>query len=319
MKLCITANGLQKPELKPVTDLAGRYFDTVVMNPWGRRGTQDEIREIWDGADAIVCGAESFDRAMLSSAPKSLRVLSHYGVGVDSIDLKAAEDCGILVCNTPGANSDSVAEMAVSLMLAVARQTVNHDLHIRKGEWKRFPSFELKGKTLGVVGFGAIGRGVAMRCKAFGMRIVVYDPYMTEASVRAAGAEKAPLDDLLRESDVVTLHLPCNESTFHLLDEAAISKMKETAVLINTARGNLVDEPALVRALRDRRILGAGLDVYAEEPLRESPLFGLENVTLMPHCSANTTEAAMNMGLMAVENAYRALMGLEGAHILTKA
>ena len=316
MKLVITANGLQKPEMKPVLDKAHDYFDEVVMNPWGRRGTQEEIRQIWDGADAIICGAEAFDRAMIQDAPSQLKVLSHYGVGVDNIDIPAAKERGILVCNTPGANADSVADMALSLMLAVARQTVNHDEHTRLGEWKRFSSFELKGKTLGILGFGAIGQGVARRAKGFGMNIIAYDPFFNEKAAEEIGVEKADLEQVLREPDIITLHLPCTKETYHIIDSNAINKMKTNAVLINTARGDLVDEEALAEALRTNRIFGAGLDVYAHEPIKESPLFELRNVTFMPHCSANTSEAAKNMGMMAVENAYRAIKGIDNAHIL---
>ena len=316
MKLVITANGLQKPELKPVIDLANRYFDDVVMNPWGRRGTQEEIRRIWDGADAIICGAESFDRPFIEESPSTLKVLSHYGVGVDSIDLDAAKERGIKVCNTPGANADSVAEMAMSLILATAKQTVNHDRHTRLGEWKRYPSFEIKGKTLGIVGFGAIGREVCARARAFGMSILVYDPYLSEEDAERQQVAKVSFDELIERSDVITLHLPSNESTFHMINSDTLKRMKKTAVLINTARGTLVDEKALFSALASHEIHAAGLDVYETEPIHDSPLFALDNVTLMPHCSAVTPEAAMHMGMMAVENAHRALLGLEDAHIL---
>lgn len=316
MKLVITANGFAKDGMKPVLALAGEYFDEVVVNPWGRRGTQEEIRGIWDGADAIICGAEVFDKPMIDSAPAALKVLSHYGVGVDSIDIPAAKARGIRVCNTPGANADSVADMALCLMLAAARQVVNHDAHTRRGEWKRFPSFELKGKRLGILGFGAIGRGVARRAGGFGMELLAYDPFPDEAAAQALGVRLAGFDEILASCDIVTLHMPCNAQTYHIIGRDALAKMKTSAVLINTARGDLVDEEALYDALRDGTLAAAGLDVYAHEPIRESPLFGLENVTLMPHCSANTEEASRSMGFMAVENAWRALNGSDGAHIL---
>ena len=316
MKLVITANGFQKPGMKPVLDLARTYFDEVVENPWGRRGTQEEIRQIWDGADAIICGAEAFDKPFIDDAPATLKVLSHYGVGVDSIDIPAAKARGIMVCNTPGANADSVADMALCLMLSCARQVVNHDAHCRLGEWKRFPSFELKGKRLGILGFGAIGQGVARRAKGFGMELLAYDPYFNEAAAREIGVAQAGFEEIIRSCDIISLHMPCNAETRHIISRETLRQMKPTAVLINTARGDLIDEDALVEALTGGTIAAAGLDVYAHEPIRESPLFGLSNVTLMPHCSANTTEAARNMGFMAVENAHRALCGLDDAHIL---
>ncbi len=314
MKLVMTANGLQKPEMKPVRDLAGTYFEEVVVNPWGRRGTQEEIRQIWDGADVIICGAELFDRPFLEEAPRTLKVISRYGVGIDNIDLEAARERGIRVCNTPGANADSVADMTMCLMLACARQVVNHDIHTRLGEWKRYPSFELKGRQLGLVGFGTIGREVARRAAGFGMKLAAYDPYFDEEAARTYGVRRMALDVLLASSDIVSLHIPCNRETFRFINRETIGRMKTGAVLLNTARGDLVDEEALAEALRDGKLASAGLDVYVQEPIRESPLFALDNITLMPHCSANTPEAALNMGRMAVENAHRALCGMEGAH-----
>ena len=316
MKLVITANGFQKPEMADVVQKAHEYFDDVVLNPWGRRATQEEVRGIWCAADAIICGAEPFDKAFVSEAPASLKVLSHYGVGVDSIDIPACKARGILVCNTPGANSVSVAEMAMCLMLSCARQVVNHDAHTRRGEWKRFPTFELRGKCLGLVGFGAIGREVARRAGAFGMELIAYDPFFNEAAGAELHVDSVALDELLRRADVVSLHLPSTPETRHLLDADALALMKPTAILINTARGELVDEAALECALKENRLLAAGLDVYEHEPLRESPLSGLSNVILMPHCSATTPEASQKMGMMAVENAYRALHGIAPAHIL---
>ena len=316
MKLVITANGFQKPSMRSVIDLARTYFDEVVENPWGRRGTQEEIRQIWDGADAIICGAERFDAGMIADAPANLKVLSHYGVGVDGIDIPAAKARGILVCNTPGANTDSVADMAMCLILAAARQVVNHDAHTRLGEWKRYPSFELRGKKLGLAGFGAIGQAVARRAAGFGMEILAFDPCFNAQAAERLGVAGASFGEILSQCDIVSLHMPCTPETRRIINADTLGKMKKTAVLINTARGGLVDEAALAEALRTGTIAGAGLDVYDQEPLRESPLFGLENVTLMPHCSANTAEASRNMGVMAVENAHRALNGLDGAHVL---
>ena len=280
------------------------------------RGTQDEIREIWDMADAIICGAEPFDKAFINEAPSTLKVLSHYGVGVDSIDIPAAKARNIKVCNTPGANTDSVADMVLCLILATARQVVNHDAHTRMGEWKRYPCFELKDKKLGIIGFGAIGQEVAKRAVGFGMDLYAHDLCFNEETAKRLSVKKAGLEEILEGCDVISLHMPYTKETYHIINEMALRKMKRNAVLINTARGNLIDEEALYKALKEGWIAAAGLDVYSHEPIRESPLFDLNNVTLMPHCSANTIEAANKMGTMAVENAYRAINGLENAHIL---
>lgn len=202
------------------------------------------------------------------------------------------------------------------MILAVARQTINHDEHTRLGEWKRFSSFELCGKKLGLIGFGAIGQGVARRAIGFGMNVVAYDPFFNENAAKELGVKRASFDEVITDADIISLHLPCTNETYHIINSDAFNKMKRSAVIINTARGDLIDENALIDALKNQRINGAGLDVYSHEPIHESPLFELKNVVLMPHCSANTVEAAMKMGLMAVENAHRALNGLEDAHIL---
>ena len=315
MKLIITANGLQEKGLEPIKGLAARYFNIVVANPWGRRGTKEEIKAVWDGADAIICGAESFDREMIEAAPASLKVLSHYGVGVDSIDIPAAKKRGIAVCNTPSANSTSVAEMAMGLMLSLAKQIPLHDEHTRLGEWKRFPSFELDGKTIGIVGFGAIGQALAKRAHAFGMNIIAYDPDFHDEIAQKFCVQRVELNSLLETSDIVSLHAPCIEDTYRMINKNSLALMKKSALLINVARGDLIDEDALYHALKNKLIAGAGLDVYSREPARENMLFELENIVFTPHCSANTTEACLKMGLMAVENAYRVLLNLPGAHV----
>jgi len=316
MKLIITANGLQDSRMAPVKELAEEYFSSVVMNPWGRRGTQGEIRAIWDAADAIICGAESFDEKMIQGTPSSLKVLSHYGVGVDSIDIEAAKNRGIVVCNTPGANSTSVAEMALALILSLAKHIIPHNTHTKLGEWKRFPIFELEGKTIGIIGFGATGQALAKMIRTFNMEILVYDPYSHDDIAKKEGVKKVDLNHLLENSDIISLHAPCTEDTFRIINRESLSLMKETTLLINVARGDLIDEKALYHALKDRQIAGAGLDVYSREPAEKNKLFALENVVCTPHCAANTFEARLKMGHMAVENAYRVLMGLPGAHIV---
>lgn len=253
---------------------------------------------------------------MIDCAPSSLKVLSHYGVGVDSIDIPAARKKSIVVCNTPGANSISVAEMAMGLMLSLAKQIPLHDRHTRLGEWKRYPSMELDGKTLGIIGFGAIGQALAKRARAFEMNILAFDPFFSPQVGNAYDVRQTDLETLLEESDFVSLHAPCTDETFHLMDAKKLSLMKSSAALINVARGNLIDEGALYAALKNRTIAGAGLDVYCQEPAKSNKLFELENIVFTPHCSANTPEACLKMGLMAVENARKVLSGLPCAHIL---
>lgn len=311
MKLLITANGLQYPKLNSVVDFARARFDEVVLNPWGRRGSKAEIKMIWDGADAIVCGAEPFDCEMLDEMPKSVKVLSHYGVGLDSIDVDYARKKGIKVCNTPGVNSASVADMTMCLILASARQLLLHDKHTRAGEWKRFESMELEGKTIGLIGFGDIGQAVAKRAKAFGLHICAYDPFFNKKAAELYDVMEVELDYLLEHSDIISLHAPCTPETFCIINSNTLSHMKKSAILVNTARGALINEDDLYHALKKGQISYAGIDVYCKEPAtKDNKLFELENTVFSPHCSANTVEASIKMGKLAVENAYAILSGL---------
>jgi D-3-phosphoglycerate dehydrogenase len=263
--------------------------------------------------DGIVIRANGgITERLLSHAPR-LRVVGRHGVGLDNVDVAACTRRGIWVVHTPLANVEAVAEHTVGLMLAVARRIVAADAAVRAGEFAaarlRLIGEELHGKTLGVVGFGRIGQRVGEICRAaFAMPLLYAD--VVEQAVAAArlGAERVPLDDLLARSDVVSLHAPLTETTRGLIDAAALARMRPGAILINTARGALVEEAALVAALRSGR-LSAGLDVFAGEPLsRDAPLAQLPNVVLTPH-NASHTEAALRAMAAVVEDIMRVLQG----------
>jgi len=239
-------------------------------------------------------------------------VVARHGVGLDNVDVESCTRRGIWVVNTPLANAESVAEHAVGLMLAVAKVIVLADRAMRAGEFdsaRRVVGQELYGKTLGVVGFGRIGQRLAGICKAaFAMPILFSDVLKQSEAVARLQAERMPLDQLLGRSDVVSLHLPLTPESRHLIDAAALARMKPGAILINTSRGGVIDEGALIRALQSTR-LSAGLDVYEEEPLPEdSPLPQLPNVVLTPHSAAHTEQALRAMG-MVVEDVCRVLKG----------
>lgn len=307
MKLLISANGFQKTALAPAIELAHTYFDNVVTNPWGRRGTSRQIMELWEDADAIICGAETFDRAMIERAPASLKVLSRYGVGLDNIDLQAAKRAGIIVTNTPGANANSVADMTLALILATIRQLPRHDSEMRKGLWQRHTCFELFGKNLGIIGYGNIGHKVAERALGFGLNILVHDPFVTQDKPNS-DITFVSFPDLVGQSDIITLHIPLSNETEHIINEKTLALMKEGSILINTSRGELIAESALVQALQEGKVFSAGLDVFTHEPLdHTSPLLQLPNIVLSPHQAANTVEASLRMGLQSIENAWKAL------------
>ncbi|HBT38959.1 MAG: phosphoglycerate dehydrogenase [Pseudothermotoga sp.] len=254
------------------------------------------------GFDAVIVGVQKITREMMQNS--SVKIIAKHGVGVDNIDLEAATELGIPVTVTPNANAVSVAELTIGFIFALSKKLIDlHNTLYQKRQFVSITGLELLGKTLGIVGFGSIGKEVAKRALCLGMRVLVYDPYVEESVLKELGFEKADLDQLLRQSDFVSLHVPLNESTRHLIDREKLSLMKKTAYLINTARGGVVDEEALVEALKNGQIAGAALDVFNAEPLPvDSPFFGCPNVIMTPHVGAHTYEAILRMNMMAAES-----------------
>src|SRR5262249_25238106 len=249
-------------------------------------------------ADAlIVRSATKVTAGLLEKAPK-LRVVGRAGVGVDNIDLDAATKRGVLVMSTPGGNAVSVAEHTFALMLALARQVPGLDKAIHEGRWEKSTAAgtEVRGKTLGLIGLGRIGSEVAVRADAFDMRVLGYDPYISEAAAQEMNVELVALDQLLAESDFISLHTALSPATQNLINTESIAKMKTGARIINAARGELIDEAALAEALKGGRLAGAALDVFVEEPPKNSPLIGLPNVIGTPHIAGSTAEAQEEVG-----------------------
>jgi D-3-phosphoglycerate dehydrogenase / 2-oxoglutarate reductase len=249
-------------------------------------------------ADAlIVRSATRVTRELLHKAER-LKVVGRAGVGVDNIDVEAATHRGVLVMNTPGGNSVSVAEHTLALMLALARSVPQSNASIHAGRWEKSSAWgtELRGKTLGLVGFGRVGTEVARRARALEMQVLAHDPYVTPAAARELEVELVPLDELLRRSDLVSLHTSLSPSTEKMIDAAALRKMKRGARLINCARGELIDEAALADALRSGQLTGAAVDTFAVEPPENSPLLGLPNLIATPHIAGSTAEAQEEVG-----------------------
>src|SRR5713226_8106838 len=252
--------------------------------------------EIADADALIVRSATKVTAQLMEKAPK-LRVVGRAGVGVDNIDLEAATARGVLVMSTPGGNAVSVAEHTFALLLSLARQVPRLDAAMREGRWEKSSSgTEVRGRTLGLIGLGRIGSEVAARAEAFDMRVQAYDPYISEAAAREMSVELVPLEKLLAESDFVSLHTALSPATEKLINAATIEKMKKGARLVNAARGELIDEAALVEALKSGKLAGAALDVFAEEPPKNSPLVGLANVIATPHVAGSTAEAQEEVG-----------------------
>src|SRR5438477_7707914 len=260
--------------------------------------TKDNLNaEIADAEALIVRSATKVTPELLEKA-KRLRVVGRAGVGVDNIDLEEATRRGVLVMSTPGGNAVSVAEHTFALLLSLARQVPRLDKAIHEGRWEKSSAAgtEVRGKTLGLIGLGRIGSEVAVRAEAFDMRVLGYDPYISEAAAREISVELVPLEKLLAESDFVSLHTALSPATQNLISKANIQKMKNGARIINAARGELVDEAALAEALKSGKLAGAAVDVFAEEPPKNSPLVGLPNVIATPHVAGSTAEAQEEVG-----------------------
>jgi len=257
------------------------------------------IAELGEADALIVRSATRVTAELLEREPR-LRVVGRAGVGVDNIVVDAATLRGVLVMNTPGGNATSVAEHTFALILALARSVPQLNAAIHAGRWEKSGAAgnELRGKTLGLVGCGRVGSEVARRARAFEMRVLAFDPYITPDLAREAGVELAALRDLLAQADFLSLHAALSRSTEKIIDAESLARMKPTASLVNTARGELVDEPALAEALRAGKLAGAALDVFAVEPPRDSPLLGLPNVIATPHIAGSTREAQDEVGTL---------------------
>ncbi len=316
MKAFISATSFSNPRNAAAQKLAFGFFDEIVYNELGVPLRGSDILSHLEGCDAYIAGLDYLTADVIEAMPESVKVISRYGVGVDRVDLAAARRRNITVTNTPGANSTAVCELAFALMLAAARNLPQLHNAVSSGQWPRSEGMELAGKTLGIVGLGAIGKRLAVRAKAFEMEVAAYDPYFDEAFSAAHGIQKMELDALLRKADIVSLHVPLTEETFHLIDAKRIAQMKTGAVIINTARGGLIDEAAAAEAIRSGKLGGLGLDAFEQEPLIDSPLKGLPHVIFTPHTGAHTSEATEKMAMMSVQNAIQVLTDQHCPYIL---
>jgi glyoxylate reductase len=267
------------------------------------------------GKDGLICHiVTTIDDEVLGTAP-GLRVVANVAVGYNNIDVAAARRRGVVITNTPDVLTETTADFAWALLMAAARRVVEADHYARSGQWRAWKwdllwGLDIHGKTLGVLGFGRIGRAVARRAGGFGMRILYHDAVRAEAAAeRELKATCVDVDTLLRESDFVTVHTPLAPETRHLINEAALRKMKKTAVLVNAARGPIVDEAALARALGEGQIAAAGLDVFEEEPKIHPGLLALRNVVLAPHIASASRDTRLAMAALAVRNCVAVLEG----------
>ncbi len=300
---------------EPGIELLERDFDVDV-----RLGlSPEELLEAIGNYDGLIVRSATRVTAEVIDRADNLKAIGRAGIGVDNIDIDAATKRGVIVANAPESNTVAAAEHTLGLMLAAARRIPAADSSLRGGEWKRsaFKGVEVSGKTLGLIGLGHVGAIVARGALGMGMRVLAYDPYVSEDRMRQVNVERAETtDEVFERSDFVSLHVPRTPQTMGLVNEESLSKMKPTSYLINVARGGIVDETALYNALKEGTIGGAALDVFAEEPTTESPIFTLPNVVVTPHLGASTAEAQDRAGITAAEQVATALGGAVPMHAI---
>ncbi len=276
--------------------------------------SKEELLAIIPEYDGLIIRSDTRPEADVIAAGKKLKVIGRTGIGVDNIDIAAATKQGVVVMNTPGSNSVATAEQTMALMLAVTRYTVPAHNSLAAGEWNRaqFAGTELFGKVLGIVGLGRIGRLVAERAKAFGMTVLAHDPFVKAEEGAKSGVSLVDLDRVFSQADYLTLHTAVTPQTTKMINCPTIKKMKKGVIIINVARGKLIDEAALAEALRDGHVKAAALDVYTSEPpAADNPLIGLPNVLHTPHLGASTAEAQRNVSTQIVSQVLDCLRGVE--------
>jgi len=286
------------------------FAETLVFSPQPRPLTEDELISMLDGCDGCIAGLDPYSRRVIESAG-SLKVISRYGTGIDNIDTAAAKENNVIVCRTPGVNAKAVAELAFGLTLCIARQIPLLDKKTRDNKWERSVGMELYGKTFGIIGLGAVGKEAARIASGFSMKVIACDPVFDSEYAQTYKISRVSFDNLISEADIISLHLPMTEENRMIISAEVMGRMKKGAVIINTARGGLLDESAAYKMLKSGRLGGLGLDVYEKEPVNNSPLFELENVVFTPHTAAHTSEAAAGMAELSVQNLINALSGKE--------
>lgn len=309
----------QIPE--PGLQILRKNFKNVIVNTKDRNLTYDELVKKVRGVDALLCLLNDKIDAKVIANMDRCKVISNYAVGFNNIDIAEATKRGIVVTNTPGVLTDATADLTWALILAVTRRIIEADKFVRKKKFKGWAPMlllgtELAGKTLGIIGAGRIGTAVGLRAKGFKMKVLYFNTNRNETLEEELGAKKVSLNTLLKNSDIITIHVPLTPKTRHLIGEREIKLMKKTAYLINTSRGEVIDEKALIKALKNKRIAGAGLDVFEQEPFVPDELLELENVVLTPHIGSATFEARTKMAIVAAENIVKVLTGKIPANVV---
>lgn len=309
MKILITPRSFASTSDKPMKMLTEKGYE-IQLNDIGRPYKKEEMLNLVSDIDGIIMGIDELSAEIIEKANK-LKVISRYGTGLDNIDINMATNKKIIVTNTPTANLDAVADLTFGLILSLARRIPEADKKTKSGKWEKIIGKSVWKKTVGIIGLGKIGKQVVKRAQGFKMNILVYDLVKDEKFVQSYNIKYVNLEELLRKSDYITIHIPLNDATRNMISYEEFEKMKKDAFLINTSRGGIVNEEALYNALRNNKLRGAALDVYNNEPPRESTLKELDNVIMTPHIGAYTEEAIENMSIQAAQNLIDVLEGRE--------
>jgi D-3-phosphoglycerate dehydrogenase len=303
-----TSYGSMDPGLKTkLEELVGE----VHYNDTGKPLSSDQLQDLLPGCQGMIAGLDEIDRAALKSAAE-LKVVSRYGVGINNVDLEAARELGIKVTNTPGANAAAVADLTIALMLNLLRPILPAVQKTKAGEWPRYKGYSLSGKTVGIIGCGAIGRETIRRLAGFDCQVIAVDIFPDERFAADYGFEYQQLDQVLAQADIISLHLPGSTATEGIVNSDFLAKMKQGSWLVNTARGNLIDEEALLEALSSGKLRGAALDAYIQEPPSpDNPLLKMDQVITTPHMGAHADSATNEMGRIALDECLAVLRGEE--------
>ncbi len=304
MKVLVTSNSFGKYSQEPKKILE-RYGLEVVLNPYHRMMTEEELIGQIKDADAVILSTEIMNKTVIDAAPK-LKVISRYGVGTDNIDKDYCREKGIKVTIAKNANSNAVAEFAVTLMLAALKGVCTSNGYAKQGLWKKVEGMDLSGKTIGIIGLGTIGKKVAQKLSSFDVNLIAHDIYYDEAFVKNYNIKKMNFEDVIKQSDIITLHVP-SLNTKPLLSYKEFGEMKQDVIIINTARATLLDNDALIEYLDKKKIFAVGLDVHPDEPHFDKRLFKYENVILTPHNAAVSRGAIDQVSMMAVKNIIESL------------
>jgi D-3-phosphoglycerate dehydrogenase len=296
-KIFISTSSFGKMDARPIELLKKSGYDPK-LNPYGRTLSREESMRLVSGAEGLIAGTEVLDKEILVKLP-GLKVISRCGAGLDNVDLNAAKELDIKVFNTPDGPTLAVAELVIGLIFSLLRKITVMDRNLKKGEWSKKMGNLFYGKRIGLIGFGRIGRKVAELAKALGAVVCFYDPYVDEEDIK--GVKRSELGDVLSRSDIVSLHLSYSDKNRNLIGASELSQIKQDSLLINCARGGVVDEKALHTALKQGKLAGAAVDVFENEPY-DGPLKDLDNVILTPHVGSYAKEARVSMEVQAAEN-----------------